>query len=111
MELFWPLQVYRKKNSREFFEKKSHDYSRIFSKEKRRLKIIQCVVFEILIGAVYCHLHRCQWDRFFGRKWEGKDSFGKIAASRSNAVCGRLGSNYVRLHPSVSSLIQKFKHF
>ena len=34
VELFWSLQVYRKKTLT-----KSHDYSRLFSQEKRRLKI------------------------------------------------------------------------
>ena len=33
VELFWSLQVYRKETLT-----KSHDYSRLFSKEKRRLK-------------------------------------------------------------------------
>ena len=39
VELFWSLQVYRKKEQKKTLAK-SHDYSRLFSVEKRRLKIV-----------------------------------------------------------------------
>ena len=39
VELFWSLQVYRKKIEKT--QTKSHDYSRLFSLEKRRLKTLK----------------------------------------------------------------------